>query len=110
MLLAAAVTYALTLSPVASAHPQMDRDADDPGQGTKRKIRVVIGGSTGVGISYLPLIVIVQERLLEKHAAALSIEVSTQWVRFPRAAAMYEALLAGTLDFAAGAVSQLLAS
>jgi NitT/TauT family transport system substrate-binding protein len=75
---------------------------------TQGKVNVVIGGSTGIGISYLPLTVMIENRLLEKHAASLGVDITTQWLRFPRAAAMYDALASGTLDFASGGVSQLL--
>lgn len=71
---------------------------------------VAIGGSTGIGISYLPLIIMKEKKLLEKHAASLGIDVTMRWERFPAASAMYDALLSGKLAFASGGVTQLLTS
>lgn len=77
---------------------------------TQRKCTVLIGGSTGFGISYMPLTIMEENKLLEKHAASLGVDITTQWQRFPAAAAMHDALVSGTLDFASGGVSQLLTS
>lgn len=71
---------------------------------------VVIGGSTGFGISYLPLLVMEDKKLLEKHAAALGLKVSMQFQRFPTSSPMYDDLVAGRIDFASGGISQLLTS
>jgi NitT/TauT family transport system substrate-binding protein len=95
----------MLLAAASVAAPSLPRLAF--GQG---KIDVTIGGSTGIGISYLPLLMMVEDKLLEKHAAALGVEVTARWQRFPRAAAMHDALVSGSLDFASGGVSQLLAS
>ncbi|WP_224038605.1 ABC transporter substrate-binding protein [Paraburkholderia unamae] len=56
----------------------------------------------------MPLIVMVEHKLLERQAAARGIEIAVQWRRFPRAEAMYDALVSGAIDFASGGVSQLL--
>ncbi|WP_250504259.1 ABC transporter substrate-binding protein [Caballeronia sp. AZ7_KS35] len=121
MLLAAAAAPALSVpaigfsqssppSPSIGDRPAAASPENVSGRERGQNITVVIGGSTGVGISYLPLIVMVHNKLLEKHAALLGIRVRAQWQRFPRAAAMYDALVSGQLDFASGGVSQLLAS
>jgi NitT/TauT family transport system substrate-binding protein len=78
--------------------------------GTQRKIAVVIGASTGFGLSYLPLMIMEDKKLLEKHAAALGFNATMQFQRFPTSAPMYDALLSGKLDFASGGVTQLLTS
>lgn len=74
------------------------------------KFVVAIGGSTGIGISYLPLIFMKEKKLLEKHAASFGVDVTMQWKRFPTASAMYDALLSDQLAFASGGVTQLLTS
>jgi NitT/TauT family transport system substrate-binding protein len=60
------------------------------------------------GISYLPLTVMEEERLLEKRAKEQGLEVSTEWLRFTGGSGMNEALLSGNLDFAAGGVGPML--
>src|SRR3954471_23546908 len=45
--------------------------ASSVAQDGRGALNVVIGGSTGIGISYLPLTLMVENHLLEKHAAAL---------------------------------------
>jgi NitT/TauT family transport system substrate-binding protein len=100
LLLAAAATPALAVPALSFAQA-----ASAP-----TKLNVVIGGSTGFGISYLPLTLMVENKLLEKHAAALGVEVTSEWRRFPTAIGMHEALLSGSLDFGSGGVSQLLTS
>lgn len=49
-----------------------------------------------------------EKKLVEKHAATLGIEVIAQWQRFPKPVPMREALVSGTIAFAAGGVTQLL--
>ncbi|MBB3971649.1 ABC transporter substrate-binding protein [Hansschlegelia beijingensis] len=60
------------------------------------------------GISYLPLTVIQEEKLLEKHAKDQGLDVTTEWLRFTGGSGMNEALLSGNLDFAAGGVGPAL--
>lgn len=60
------------------------------------------------GISYLPLTVMEEEKLLEKHAKDLGLDVKTEWLRFTGGSGMNEALLSGNLDFAAGGVGPML--
>jgi len=60
------------------------------------------------GISYLPLTVMQEEKLLEKHAKKHGLDVKTEWLRFTGGSGMNEALLSGNLDFAAGGVGPAL--
>jgi NitT/TauT family transport system substrate-binding protein len=105
VLLTSAAMAAFGAPPDGSATPERPPTPD-----TRQKMTVVIGGSTGFGISYLPLEIMVDKKLLEKHAAALGLNVTMQFQRFPTAAPMYDALLSGKIDFAAGGVTQLLTS
>lgn len=60
----------------------------------------------GVGTTYLPLHVMADQKLVEKHAAALGVEgLKTEWTTFGTANAMNDALLSGGVDFASGGVS-----
>ncbi len=60
------------------------------------------------GISYLPLTVIEEQKLLEKHAKAAGLgEVKVEWSRLSAGAPMNDALLSGSLDVAAGGVGPL---
>lgn len=81
-----------------------------PATAGRPELVVAAGGSTGVGISYMPLVIMREERLLEKHAASLGLDATLRWERFPSAGAMYDALLSGKLAFASGGVTQLLTS
>jgi len=61
------------------------------------------------GIGYLPLQMMRDKGLLEKHAKALGLgEIKVSWSRFSGGAAMNDALLSGNLDFASGGVGPLL--
>jgi NitT/TauT family transport system substrate-binding protein len=60
------------------------------------------------GISYLPLTVMEEKKLLEAHATRLGVEVQTEWVKFTGGPPMNEALISGNLDFASGGVGPLL--
>lgn len=61
------------------------------------------------GVNYLPLLVMKKERLVEKHAHAQGLDkVTVTWAQFGSGAAMNDALLAGSLDFASGGVGPLL--
>lgn len=53
------------------------------------------------GIAYIPLMIMQDQRLLEKHAARLGLpDVKTTWQQFTGGAVMNDALLSGNLDFA----------
>lgn len=60
------------------------------------------------GISYLPLTMMEEKKLLEKHAKAEGLDVKVEWLRFSSGAGMNDALLSGNLDFAGGGVGPLL--
>jgi len=61
------------------------------------------------GISYLPLIVVREQGLLEKAAAANGIaDLEVEWQKFSGATAMNEALISGNLDVAAAGVAPLI--
>jgi len=60
------------------------------------------------GIGYLPLTLIEEQGLLEKHAAEAGLEVKTEWLRFTGGSGMNEALLSGNLDLAAGGTPPML--
>lgn len=58
------------------------------------------------GISYLPLMLIEQNRLLEKQAAARGLgDLKITWAKFAGGNVMNDALLSGSLDFAAAGVA-----
>lgn len=54
------------------------------------------------GVAYLPLMVMESEKLLEKHAKELGLDVKTEWLQFASGSNMNDGLLSGGLDFAAG--------
>src|SRR3954470_6011546 len=53
------------------------------------------------GLSYLPLMIMEDQKLVEKHAAALGLgDLKVQWLTLGGPSAMNDALLSGGLDFA----------
>src|SRR6266850_476772 len=60
------------------------------------------------GISYLPLTVMEEGKLLEEHGKRLGVDIKTEWVQFVSGAPMNEAIISGNLDFASGGVGPLL--
>jgi len=55
------------------------------------------------GITYLPLMYMEHEKLLEKHAKQQGLgELTVEWVQFGSGTGMNDALLSGHLDFASG--------
>jgi len=61
------------------------------------------------GLSYLPLIVMEQYQLIEKHARKAGLgNLKVSWSTFGSGAMMNDALLSGNLDFASGGVAPLL--
>src|SRR5665647_2599241 len=59
-------------------------------------------------LSYLPLMIMEDQKLVEKHAAALGLnDLKVLWVTLGGPSAMNDALLSGGLDFAAGGVPSL---
>ena len=60
------------------------------------------------GISYLPITVMEEKKLIEKHAKEQGLgDVKTEWLRFSSGTAMNEALISGSLDMASGGVGPL---
>ena len=58
------------------------------------------------GITYLPLMYMEHEKLLEKHAKQQGLgDVTVEWVQFGSGTGMNDALLSGRLDFASGGLS-----
>lgn len=61
------------------------------------------------GLSYLPLIVMEEQRLVEKHAGKAGLgELKVSWSTFSSGSVMNDALLSGSVDFASGGVAPLL--
>lgn len=81
----AALSLALTLSTGAA-------------QAEVGKVRIAMQ----FGLTYLPIMIIQEDRLLEKHARAAGLgDVEVQWHKFAGGNVMNDALLSGNLDFAA---------
>ncbi len=59
------------------------------------------------GISYLPLMVMEEQKLIEKHAKAAGVDVTVGWAKFAGGNVMNDALLSGSLQFASGGVAPL---
>jgi NitT/TauT family transport system substrate-binding protein len=57
------------------------------------------------GISYLPLMIMEDQKLIEKHAKASGVDVKVDWSKFASGAVMNDALLSGNLQFASGGVA-----
>ncbi|RDD71199.1 ABC transporter substrate-binding protein [Paracoccus versutus] len=60
------------------------------------------------GIGYMPLTLVQEQGLLEKHAKEAGVDVTTEWLRFTGGSGMNEALLSGNLDIAAGGTTPML--
>ena len=56
------------------------------------------------GISYLPLMIMEDQKLIEKHAKAAGIDVKVGWAKFAGGNVMNDALLSDSLQFASGGV------
>ena len=59
------------------------------------------------GISYLPLMLMEEGKLIEKHAKAAGIDLSVGWVKFAGGNVMNDAIISGDLAFASGGVAPL---
>ena len=59
------------------------------------------------GISYLPLMIMEDQKLIEKAAKAEGIDVSVDWAKFAGGNVMNDALLSNSLQFASGGVGPL---
>ena len=87
-LLVAAAVFAFA-SNVANAEPRVVRIAKQ------------------YGISYIPLTIMQEKKLLEAEGKKLGLDLSTEWLRFTGGPPMNEALISGNLDFASGGVGPL---
>ncbi len=67
----------------------------------------VVRVATQYGISYLPLTIMAEKKLLESEGKKLGLDLSTEWIRFTGGPPMNEALISGNLDFASGGVSPM---
>src|SRR5437660_3825045 len=59
------------------------------------------------GIGYLPLMLMEEKKLIEKHAKAAGVDVKVGWAKFAGGNVMNDALLSGNLQFASGGVGPL---
>ena len=59
------------------------------------------------GISYLPLMIMEDQKLIEKHAKGAGVDVKVNWSKFAGGAVMNDALLSNGLQFASGGVGPL---
>lgn len=61
------------------------------------------------GISYLPLMVMEDLQLVEKHAKAAGLgDIKTNWLQFAGGAPINDALISGSLEFAGGGVGPMI--
>ena len=60
------------------------------------------------GIGYLPLQVMRDQSLIEKHGTEAGLEITVEWARFSGGQAMNEALLSNSVDVGSGGVGPLL--
>jgi len=60
------------------------------------------------GISYLPLMIMEEQKLIEKYAKAAGVSVSVSWAKFAGGNVMNDALLSNSLQFASGGVAPFL--
>jgi NitT/TauT family transport system substrate-binding protein len=69
----------------------------------------VVRVSKQYGVNYLPLIVIEDQKLIEKQAKAAGLgEVKTEWITFGSGAVGNDALIAGQVDLVSGGVAPFL--
>eukprot|EP01037_Dinobryon_pediforme_P014975 gene14976-15114_t len=60
------------------------------------------------GISYLPLIIMQEEKLLEAEGKARGLDLTTEFLTISNGGAINDALISGNLDFASGGVGPML--
>lgn len=68
--------------------------------------RIVVAQQFGIG--YLPLHVIRDKKLIEKHGKSVGLEITVDWKRLSGGAAINDALLSGAVDIGSGGVAPLL--
>jgi NitT/TauT family transport system substrate-binding protein len=59
------------------------------------------------GIGYLPLMLMEEGKLIEKHAKAAGVNLAVDWVKFAGGNVMNDAIISGDLAFASGGVAPL---
>ena len=59
------------------------------------------------GIGYLPLMIMEDQKLIEKHAKAAGLDVKVGWAKFAGGNVLNDALLSSSLQFASGGVGPL---
>jgi NitT/TauT family transport system substrate-binding protein len=59
------------------------------------------------GIGYLPLMLMEEGKLIEKHAKAAGVDLTVGWVKFSGGNVMNDAIISGDLAFASGGVAPL---
>src|SRR6266576_3188819 len=59
------------------------------------------------GIGYLSLMVMEDQKLIEKHAKAAGVDVKVAWAKFAGGNVMNDALLSNSLQFASGGVGPM---
>jgi NitT/TauT family transport system substrate-binding protein len=59
------------------------------------------------GISYLPLMIMEADKLIEKHAKAAGLDIKVDWRTLAGGAPMNDAIISGSLHFASGGVGPL---
>lgn len=87
--LLAAVVFASVTATAVNAEPRVVRIA------------------TQYGISYLPMTIMAEKKLLESEGKKLGLDLQPDWVRFTGGPPMNEALISGNLDFASGGVGPM---
>ena len=60
------------------------------------------------GVSYLPLTIMEEKKLLEEHGKKLGLDVTAEWLQFTGGTPINEALISGNLDIASGGVGPFL--
>jgi NitT/TauT family transport system substrate-binding protein len=60
------------------------------------------------GISYLPLMIMEEQKLIERHAKAQGVDVTVGWAKFAGGNVMNDALLSNSLQFASGGVAPMI--
>jgi NitT/TauT family transport system substrate-binding protein len=79
------------------------------GQEDKREEIAEISIAQQYGVAYLPLMIMRQYSLVEKHTSAAGLgHVRVRWNRYPSGKVMNDALRAGLLDFASGGIVPML--
>ena len=78
--------------------------AAGPASAQSRTVRI----AKQFGISYLPLTVMEEKKLLEEHGRRIGLDLKTEWIQFTGGPPMNEAIISGNLDFASGGVGPLL--